>query len=907
MLKLTLNVNGIDRIIVANAEDTLADVLRGQLMLTGVKVGCGQGQCGACSVILDGKVVRSCAMKMKRVADGACVTTIEGVGTPTRLHPLQQAWMAHGGAQCGFCTPGFIVSAKALLDQNKKPSREEVRDWFQKHKNACRCTGYKQLTDAVMDAAKVLRGELKAEKLAFKIPADGRIWGSKYPRPSAVAKVTGTLDYGADLAHKMPEGTLHLALVQAKVSHALIKGVDASEALKMPGVHSVLTHKDVKGKNRITGLITFPTNKGDGWDRPILCDEKVFQFGDAIAIVCADTEKNARAAADKVKVKLEELPAYMSAPAAMADDAIEIHPGTPNVYYTVNLEKGPDTKPVFKKAAVTVEDDFYVGRQPHMPIEPDVGFAYLDEEGKLVIHSKSIGLHLHLYMIAPGLGVAPEKMVLVQNPTGGTFGYKFSPTMEALVGVAALATGRPVHLRYNYYQQMTYTGKRSPFFINLKLAADKKGKLLAMESDWSVDHGPYSEFGDLLTLRGVQFIGAGYDIPSIRGEGRTVCTNHAWGSAFRAYGSPQSEFASEVLMDELAEKLGMDPLELRYVNCYRKGSTSPTGQDPEVYSLPEMIDLLRPKYQAALKAAKKKSTKDVKRGAGVSLGVYGAGLDGPDSSEVAVELNADGGVTVFACWEDHGQGADAGVVGTAHEALRPLGIAPEKIRLVLNDTSKAPNTGPAGGSRSQVMAGNAIRVGCEKLIAAMSKGGKKGYRTYAEMVKEKIPTKVSGTWTAPAVNCDDKGQGKPFCCYMYGLFLAEVAVSLVTGETTVEKMTLIADIGKVNNRLVTDGQLYGGLAQGIGLALTEDFEDLKKHSTMAGAGFPYVKQIPDDMELIYVESPRPDGPFGASGIGELPLTCPHAAIINAIHNACGVRVTRLPALPQKVLAGLKGK
>jgi aldehyde oxidoreductase len=205
------------------------------------------------------------------------------------------------------------------------------------------------------------------------------------------------------------------------------------------------------------------------------------------------------------------------------------------------------------------------------------------------------------------------------------------------------------------------------------------------------------------------------------------------------------------------------------------------------------------------------------------------------------------------------------------------------------------------------MAGNAIRVGCEKLIAAMAKGGKKGYRTYAEMVKEKIPTKVSGTWTAPATNCDGKGQGKPFCCYMYGLFLAEVAVSLVTGETTVEKMTLVADIGKVNNRLVTDGQLYGGLAQGIGLALTEDFEDLKKHSTMAGAGFPYVKQIPDDMELIYVESPRPDGPFGASGIGELPLTCPHAAIINAIHNACGVRITRLPALPQKVLAGLKGK
>jgi len=905
MIQKNLIVNGVQKTLVVDADATLADVLREQLLLTGVKVGCGQGQCGACSVILDGKVVRSCITKIKRVADGANVTTIEGVGTPEAPHALQLAWMVHGGAQCGFCSPGFIVSAKGLLDENKSPTREEVRDWFQKHKNACRCTGYKPLVDAVMDAAKVLRGEMSAADLALTLPAGASAFGSKLPRPSALAKVTGTCDYGADLGLKMPEGTLHLALVQSPVSHANIKGIDASEALAMPGVHAVLTHKDVKGKNRITGLITFPTNKGDGWDRPILCDTKVFQYGDAVAIVCATSEKLARAAAEKVKVTYEELPAYMSAPAAMAEDAIEIHPGTPNVYYIQKIAKGPDTAPIFEKADVVVEDDFYVGRQPHMPIEPDVGFAYVNDEGKLVIHSKSIGLHLHLYMIAPGLGVEPDNLVMVQNPTGGTFGYKFSPTMEALVGVAALATGKPVHLRYNYQQQMHYTGKRSPFFMNVRFAADKSGKLLGMESDWTVDHGPYSEFGDLLTLRGAQFIGAGYGIPAIRGEGRTVCTNHAWGSAFRGYGSPQSEFASEVLMDELAVKLGMDPLELRYKNAYRKGDTTPTGQDPEVYSLPEMLDAMRPKYQAALAKAKANSTAEVKRGVGLSLGVYGAGLDGPDSSEAWVELNADGGVTVYSCWEDHGQGADSGAQCTAHEGLKALGIPPEKIRLVMNDTSKAPNSGPAGGSRSQVMTGNAIRVGCELLVKAMQKPGG-GYRTYDEMVAEKLPLRYSGKWTAPAKDCDANGQGSPFCCYMYGVFMAEVAVDVATGKTTVEKMTLVADLGALANKLVVDGQMYGGLAQGIGLALTEDYEDIKKHGTLAGAGFPFIKQIPDDMELIYVESKRPDGPFGASGSGELPLTCPHAAISNAIYNACGVRVTRLPALPEKVLAGLTG-
>ena len=902
MIKKELFVNGVARRLVVDGEDNLARVLRANLGLTGTKVGCGEGQCGACSVLMDGKVVRSCATKMKRVPDGARVTTIEGIGSADCLHPLQLAWMVHGAAQCGFCSPGFIVSAKGLLDSNPSPSRDEVRDWFQKHRNACRCTGYIPLVDATMDAARVLRGELSTDELAYKIPEDGRIWGTKYPRPSALAKVTGTCDYGADLGLKLPEETLQLALVQAEVSHAKITGIDTSEAALMPGVYKIVTHKDIKGKNRITGLITFPTNKGDGWDRPILCDDKVFQFGDAIAIVCADTQKNAQAAAAKVKVHLEELPAYMSALAAMAEDAIEIHPGTPNVYFEQRIAKGADTADIFAKAAVVVEDDFYVGRQPHMPIEPDVGFAYINDEGKLVIHSKSIGLHLHLYMIAPGLGVEPDNLVMVQNPAGGTFGYKFSPTMEALVGAAALATGRPVFLGYNYFQQQTYTGKRSPFFMNVRFAADSDGKLQAMESDWSVDHGPYSEFGDLLTLRGAQFIGSGYDIASIRGIGRTVCTNHAWGSAFRAYGSPQSEFASEVLMDELAEKLGMDPLELRYKNVYRQGATTPTGQDPEVYSLPELIDTLRPKYHAALAKAKAASTAEVKRGVGIALGVYGSGLDGPDSAEVDAELNADGTVSIFTTWHDHGQGADMGALATAHEALRPLGISPDQIRLFLNDTAICPNGGPAGGSRSQVVVGQSLKAACEMLIHGMAKGDT--YRTHAEMVADKVPTKYRGKWTAPANACDENGQGKPFACYMYGVFMAEVAVTIATGQAAVEKMTLVADIGKIANKLVVDGQMYGGLAQGIGLALTEDFEDIKKHSTLLGAGFPYIKQIPDAMELLYVECDRPDGPFGASGVGELPLTCPHAAIINGIYHACGVRITRLPALPEKILAGL---
>jgi aldehyde oxidoreductase len=836
MEKKGLLVNGVLRTVIHDPEASLASVLRRQLLLTGTKVSCDTGQCGACSVLVDGKLTLSCVTKMSKVPDGAAILTVEGIGQPGALHPIQQAIIAHGAAQCGFCTPGFVVSTKALLDKNSAPTREDVRNWFSQHHNACRCTGYKPLVDAAMDAAAVARGEMKPKDLEFSMPANGSIIGTNYPRPSAIGKATGTLDYGQDIGLKMPAGTLQLALVQATVSHANIKRVDTSEAEKMPGVVKVITAKDVKGKNRITGLITFPTNKGDGWDRPILCDTKVFQYGDAIAIVAADTIEQAKAAAAKVKVELEILPAYMSAPAAMADDAIEIHPGTPNIYYEQKVAKGPDTKPIMASAAAVVEDSFYLQRQPHLTIEGDVGLAYFDEEGRLTIASKSIGLLLHALMIAPGIGIEMDKLRMIQNPAGGTFGYKFSPTMEALLGVAALATERPVYLEYDYAQFMQYTGKRSPVWLDCKLAADKDGKFVAFESDWSVDHGPYSEFGDLLTLRQAQYLASGYDIASIRGFGRTVATNHSWGSAFRAYGSPQAFLASESLVDELAEKLGMDPFDLRYKNIYRPGATTPTGQTPEVFSFPAMFDKLRPLYVEAKKKAAAASTPEIKKGVGISLGIYGCGLDAPDSAECYIELTARG-VTVYDTWHDHGQGADMGTLATAHEALRPLGIAPDKIKLVLNDTATAPWGGPAGGSRSQLMIGNAIVNGCDQLISAMRKANGK-FRTYDEMVAEGIDTKYTGKWGNATINtgCDGDGQGTPFTTYMYGVFMAEVAVDTKTGKTTVEGFTAMADVGKIINKTVVDGQMYGGIAQGIGLALSEDFEDIQKHSTMIGAG-----------------------------------------------------------------------
>lgn len=910
MIKRTFIVNGVTRQVLVEENETLASFLRERLLLTGCKIGCGQGHCGACNVIVDGKVTRSCITKLSRLPDNAEITTIEGIGTLSDMHPLQVAWMAHGCAQCGFCSPGFIMTSKVLLDNNPNPTREEVRDWFQQNRNLCRCTGYKPLVDAVMDAARVIRGEITKEDLVFK-PTGDSIVGTSYIRPSAAQKVTGSWDFGADDALKMPKDTLRLALVQAEVSHALLKGVDTSEAEKMPGVFKVITAKDVPGKNRINGLVMLPlNNKCDGWDRPILCDEKIFQFGDAIAIVAADTEEHARAAAAAVKVDIEELPAYMNAMDAIAEDAIEIHPGTPNAYYETNCIKGPDMD--FDAAPNVVEIESYCSRQPHLHLEPDCGYAYIDEDGMLTIHSKSIGLHLHMPMIADGIGVPLEKLRLVQNHTGGTFGYKFSPTNEAILGVAALVCQRPVSLVFNMYQNITYTGKRSPAFMHIKLAANENGKLLGLWGDNYIDHGPYSEFGDLLTHRLSQFTGAGYHIPTIRNKSQTVFTNHAWGSAFRGYGSPQSFMGSEIAIDVLAAKMGMDPFDIRELNCYKESehSTIPTGYEPDVYCLEEMYKVARPLYEAGKKrVAEKNAASDgrYKYGIGVSSGVYGSGLDGVDSSQAYAELNPDGSVTMYVSWEDHGQGADMGTLVSAHETLRQAGITPEQIHLVMNDTKVTPNSGPAGGSRSQVMTGNACRLAAENLLAAMKKDDGT-YRTYDEMVAEGIETKVLGQWVATA--CADRpidqatAQGDPFSVYMYTLFLPEVCVDTETGKVTVEKFTCVADVGTIMNKLLVDGSFYGGLAQGIGLALSENFEDLEKHTTLLKCGIPYPKDVPDDIELHYVQTPRPNGPYGAAGCGEAPLDAPHPAILNAIYNATGARIMQVPATPDVVKAAL---
>ena len=902
-------VNGVERMFFFDPEtDTLAETLR-RYGLTGVKVGCNAGQCGACSVILNGEVVRSCMKKMKDVPEGASLETIEGLGTANALHPLQQAWITYGGVQCGFCTPGFIVSAYVLLQQNPDPTREEVRHWFTVNRNACRCTGWKPIVDSVMAAAKVMRGEATMEDITFKTPADGRIYGTSVPRPAALSKVTGLCDFGDDIAMKMPPGTLYLAVVQPGLNHARIKSIDFSEAETMPGVVKVVTAKDIKGTNRIMLPISHPRSKTDGFERPIIADEKVYRYGDVVAVVAATSQEEARAAAKLVKLDLEELPAYMTYPEAVAPGAMEIHEGIPNEFLREPLFKGKDTREVLAESEYVVEGSFYTTSAPHLVIEPETVQAYVDEDGSVCIHSKTLALILPLVTLAPGLGLPDGKIRTIENPTGASFGSTLSPAVSALAAACALACNASVSLTMTYDQHNWFQGKRSAHYSNAKLGCDKDGKLTGFEFDFAYDHGAYSEMADNLISKSIRFSGFGYNIPNVRALARAGFSNQTYGTAYRAFGNSQTYAMSESMVDMLAAKAGIDPFEFRFRNLAKPGDLNLNSREYKEYPFTELMLHMKPYYDDAVARAKNENTPEKLRGVGLALGGYNITGEINDHSEVALELNPDGTITNFNSWEDQGQGSDVGTLVLTHEALQPLGISYEQIRLVQNDTGQTPITGPAGANRSHYMAGNATIDAANKLMGAMRKPDGT-YRTYDEMKAENIETKYIGVFDTTDITEDldpNTGEGSPTPEYNYSLFLSEVEVDAATGKAKVLAMKLVYDIGEIGSLQAVEGQGYGSLVHSIGHALSEEYIDDKDHGSLIKCGFLYADDIPDDLYMESVVTARKSAPFGSVGCCEGFQAAGHAAVINAIYNAAGVRIYDYPAKPEKIKAAMEAK
>jgi aldehyde oxidoreductase len=881
MKSVKLKINGLQRQFIVGDDRVLLDLLREDLRLTGAKQSCDRkGQCGACTVIVNGKASRSCLLKAGSL-DGAEIITVEGLGTPQNPHLIQEAFVLAGAIQCGYCTPGFIMAAKALLDENPAPGRDDIKLALQR--NLCRCTGYTRIIEAVELAARFLRGEVRPEDLRPGT-AESQI-GVSHPRPWSLLKACGQADFTADIS--VP-GALELAVVRSPHHHARIKHIDASAAEKMPGVVGIMTAKDIRGTNSVGVAIK---------DQLLLCDDLAPVLGSPVAIVAAETKQQVLAAAQVVQVEYEVLPRLATPEAALAEGAPEIHPDTPNLCHARRQIKGDAGKALDDSAAV-VSGEFYSQLIHQAPLEPEAAVAYLEgrgEDAQLVVIGRSIWIHYHVEVLQDALGWGNIRYE--EAFAGGQFGIKVDITSEAIAGAAALHFQRAVRYIPSLTESMWMTTKRHPFRMKVRLGADPDGRLKGYEIDIVVENGAYMSIGPEVVSRALGMLSGGYHIPHVLADAKLVYTNNAWGGAARGAGPPQVNFALESAMDLLAAELKIDPYEFRRINSLQPGQSMSTGHVADEWAFGACLEKIGPIYKRARKEAAAFKSGPIRRGVGLAGSSFGIG-DPSDASNAAVELEPKGVLAVYASVADPGEGNDAMLTQLASHVM---GIPPEKVRLVTRNTEQTPNSGISAGSRQTYMSGKAMVGAIELLKEAMQESGAK---TREDLLAKGKPARYLAMHTLPHTGMDmETGQGEVWESRCHGVQMAEVEINLETGAVKILKMTAVVDPGTIINPLAVICQLEGGMDMGAGMALREEYVHGETVDWITYR-FPTMKTA-FEMETILLETPRKGGPLGATGVGEFTLVPTHPAIVNAIADAAGVRIYDMPATPDKIQAALK--
>jgi aldehyde oxidoreductase len=889
MKTITLTINGVKQQVTASPEMVLIDLLRKDLHLTGTKQSCDRkGQCGACMVIVNGKAVLSCITKVAKL-DGADVISVEGVGTPENPHFIQEAYVLSGAIQCGFCTPGLIMATKALLDTNPDPDVATIKKALVR--NLCRCTGYKKIIEAVQLASRFIRKETTPDAVRAQIGKAAI--GVSHIRPTAMIKACGLAQFNDDIP--LPADALELAVVRSTERHALIKAIDTSAAEKMPGVVGFVRATDIKGTNRLRQVHP---------DQPVLCEDKVRILGDPIIAVAAETREQAQAAAAAVKVEYEPLPVQMTPAESLAPGAYVIHPHAPdNICCSQPIIKG-DAEAALKEAKWVYEAEFGTQTNHQAPLEPEVSSAYFEGEGEnreLVIVGRSINIHFHLNQLKESLGY--EKMRYKEAFSGGQFGIKVWIITEAIAGAAALHFNRPIRYAPTMAESMLITTKRHAYpSMKVKLATDDKGYLTAFFCDFTMDKGAYTVNGPVILGRAIFMIQGSYHIPNLKVFGKSVYTNNSFGGSARGAGPPQTTFASESAVDMLAEKVGIDPLEFRRMNSLKPGQSKSTGMVVKEWCFVEVCDAIKPAYERAKKEAAEFNARSgtIKRGVGIAAHSFGIGGAG-DSAKLSIEIDPDDGVTIYAACADPGEGNDAMLTQIA---AHQLGLPLEKVRLYTRDTDKTVLMGPSAGSRMTFMAGQSLLKAIASLEQAMNEAGGK---TYEDLVEAGKPTRYEGSHkNEPPAGLDKvTGQGNSQVSECHNIQMAEVEVDTITGKTKVLRMTVAVDGGTIINPQAFEGQLEGGMDQGVGYALREEYI-LGKTTDYVKFKFPTIRDT-FDIEMITLQTPRSNGPLGATGVGEMTMVSTAPAVTNAIYNACGARIYSLPATPDKVKAALARK
>lgn len=914
-------VNGDHVSLSVKPGQSLAELLREELRLTGTKIGCSEAECGSCTVVIEGKPILSCAFPALR-AQGKNVLTIEGLskldGNGDTLHPLQQAFVLYGAVQCGFCIPGMLMTAYALLERNPDPTRDEVHHAL-KH-TFCRCAGYPTIEKAVLAAAKAMRTgepvelpELPESKWAEQVV--GRV----HVRPEAVAKVTGRALFTDDL--KL-EDMAYGRAKRADIPHAIVKSLDVSRAKSLPGVLAVLTAEDIPGDHYHGTIIR-------DWPSIVGVGEKIRYVGDVVAIVAAESNEIATQALELIDVEYEALPIVSNPVQAHESGIAQVH-DKGNLLKHIKVRKG-DIDHGMEEADVIMEHTFHTAAYDHAFLEPECSIAQLTPEDRMEVFVGSQIAYEDREMVALALGWPEERVHVIGMLIGGGFGGKEDITGQIHAALLCNAIKRPVKVLYDRHESISYDVKRHATQIRVKMGAKNNGELVAVETELYGDTGAYASLGEAVMTRATTHSSGPYEMPHVKGDCFAMYTNNVPAGAYRGFGVMQSAFGIETMMDMMAEELKIDPFEIRRMNALQIGSVTNTGQVlNESVGLLECIDRVEDEVKrlagdTPFVSHPVPGKPNKRRSWGIAAAYKNTGLGGgiPDEAGATVELFEDGTVESRTSSAEIGQGLVTVLqIITAEE----LGIPIEKVRVLLSDTDLTPNGGPTTASRQTFMSGNAVRYAARVLRDALvsevvekydispkliqfkdgcihANGHTVELSELAQEMKQKgLDLRAKYLYSAPETRPLGEGGDMHFA-FSFAVQAAEVEVDTLTGEVAVLNVIAANDVGAAINPLGLQVQVEGGVVMGVGHALTEKFimnEGRVVTDRLAMYRMPNISQTPEITSIV-VEEKVAAGPYGAKGVGEVVLVPTSPAITNAIYNAVGVRFFEIP-VDQEIIA-----
>jgi CO/xanthine dehydrogenase Mo-binding subunit/aerobic-type carbon monoxide dehydrogenase small subunit (CoxS/CutS family) len=895
MAELRFMLNGAEVGLDAAPTRRLSDVLRESCGLTGTKVGCDAGDCGACTVLLDGRAVCACLTPAGQ-AEGRSVLTVEG--RDPLLERLRESFLDHGAAQCGICTPGMLMASAALLREVASPTEAEAEEAL--GGVLCRCTGYRKIIAAVVAAGRGI-----AEP-----PVRGAV-GARLRRLDGGPKVTGTDLFGADMWHG---GGLVLRAVRSAHPHARFRlgDIDGWQAAT-PGVVAVFTAADIPGRNAFGVIPAFA-------DQPALAATETRLRGEAVALVAFEDDGR-QPDLSGFPIEWEVLPPLTDPQAAMASAEL-LHADRPGNLLTQGFVRRGDAEAALAGAAHVVRTAITTSFVEHAYIEPEAGSAWMEGD-VLVIRACTQAPVMDRDDTAAILALPPERVRIIPSAVGGGFGSKLDISLQPLLGLAALRTGRPVRMTYSRRESMASTTKRHPAEIALAVGCDAGGGLVALDFDGVFNTGAYSSWGPTVANRVPVHATGPYRVAHVRARARAIHTHGPVAGAFRGFGVPQAAVAQETAFDRLADAAGIDRLEFRLRNALRDGDRTATGQVMEGAGIHECLSALRPHWQRALADAAEANHRDgpMRRGVGVASCWYGCGNTSlPNPSTIRVGLTAAGRLVLHQGATDIGQGANTVITQICAEAL---GLPVAAFELIGPDTFLTPDAGKTSASRQTYVSGRAAQKAGSALRAAILRLGNWGED--ARLAFEGTLLRADGggaldlsklaadarghvlsaeeTYDPPTTPLDADGQGTPYAVYGFGAQMVELAVDRGLGTVRLLKITAAHDVGRAINPTLVEGQIEGGIAQGIGMALMEEYvagrtENLHDYLIPTTGDVPPIRSI-------LIEVPHPEGPFGAKGLGEHVLIPTAPAILNAIRHATGVTLTRLPVLPHRLRAALQ--